>query len=124
MSPLRRLWRRIPGNIAQWLILAWVVGVSITVGWVVSDRLGEPARQQKATVGFCLKIRGDALIDVPRTASNLDRNRVRIAIGAYEVAGCEAFTGPLHDAGHPDGPDPDAFSPAPSQPAAPTGPGR
>lgn len=111
MSPLRRLVSRWNG--AQWLILAWVLGASIVIGWLVAGRVNDVREQRQAAIGFCTQARDAATADVPATSSELGRNLVRIAAGAYQIGQCDHITGPLGDV------DPDAFRPAPSPSTAP-----
>lgn len=107
MSPLRRLLHRY--NAVQWVILVWVLAVSVAIGYLVAGRINDVREQRQAAVGFCSQAKASATADVPATSSELGRNLVRISAGAYQIGHCEQITGPLGDV------DPDAFRPAPSQ---------
>ena len=112
------VWCRIPGNNnAQRVIIVWACVVSIVVGYLFTDKLGENERttrqQRQGLTAFCTKMLSDATAPVPSTASEFARNLTRGSVFAYQIAQCQLYVSPLR----PGDIDPDVFSPAPLPPS-------
>jgi hypothetical protein len=103
------------GAVLAW---AWVLLMSVAVGWVVANEAGESARlraalaakDEREAIARCGKWRGEAAANVLPTTSDLGRVIVRTAAASYELdPTCVTLLGQL-------GPvDPDAYRTADPQ---------
>lgn len=107
MSPVRRFLSSRPW--AQWAAVVWILVWSLIVAFLLTDRLGQAERQERATAAFCAGIRQQAYAPLTDRSTEFARNNVRTAVSVFGLAGCSVYVGELDRQRV----DPEAFRPAP-----------